>query len=148
MSYLSRIAPFAVGLVFAIAAGAKLGSPDSVIKTLLWIGVPTTVVSTFLFALVIVEVGLAFALIYFPTSARVRQMGIVLLALFTLLLVWLVFHSESPSCGCLGLLYEFQSTQNEQLSGIARNLLLCAALSWAPANRTTSAEHLAIPTIQ
>lgn len=98
----SLLVRLVLALVFAVAGFAKLAHPDNTREMLAGFGVPRGMLTVSAFALPLVELAVAVALIVPPAAYVGGLTALALLALFTGAILFNLARGRHPVCNCFG----------------------------------------------
>lgn len=95
---------FLAGVLFTAGAG-KLLDRKGAERSARRFGVPGEMAGPFAVALPLVEIALAFLLVYGPTFVYGAAGAALLLTVFTLVMAWQMVRGRAPDCHCFGQLH-------------------------------------------
>lgn len=129
---LSSAVGVVLGSVFLLSATGKAIDPLSMSQAFEAISVPQVVRPPATVSLVGIEALLGLGLVF--GFSRTRIPAILILILFTGTLIFLRFHPDKPSCGCLGSFEPDVTFLSSTTFGIGRNLCMVGFLLLLPGN--------------
>jgi hypothetical protein len=118
------------GMVLVAAAGLKAWSPRSIEPVWNALGLGESMLPLGAALLVLAEALIGMGLILLPLEHRWRMAAIVMLASFTLLLLWILTRVDPPRCGCLGSLGLTVSARAEAAVSPGKTLVLPGMVVW------------------
>ncbi|HQY67353.1 MAG TPA: redoxin domain-containing protein [Pyrinomonadaceae bacterium] len=112
--------------VFGIAGVAKLVDPEGSRKAMLGFGLPTFAAGPAAIFLPILEIAIAFSLMFVDTSWPGAIAGSILLAMFLAGMIYQLIKGNAPDCHCFGQLH----SEPVGISSLVRNVVLFALALW------------------
>ena len=109
--------------VFGVAGVAKLVDRDGSRKAMLDFGVPPSISNFAAVLLPVVEIAIAFSLLFVKTSWLAAIAGSLLLAVFCAGMVYQLVKGNAPDCHCFGQLH----SEPVSVLSLVRNILFFAA---------------------
>lgn len=123
-----------LAVVFGVAGIAKLVDRDGSRRALIEFGVPPAAAGSGAVILPLVEIAIAFALLFNNTSWLGAIAGSLLLAVFCAGMVYQLVKGNAPDCHCFGQLH----SEPVSVLSLCRNIILFAAALWLVISGRTS----------
>jgi uncharacterized membrane protein YphA (DoxX/SURF4 family) len=128
MLIVGQIFPRLLGILFIFVGARKIMQLDALKAVLEFDHLPEKFLSPAAWIIVGIEIGLGILLMLWPRR-QILAASIVLLALYTVQIIYLLIAHAAPNCNCLGGVIAFQNARTANFVSLARNVLLLAA-SW------------------
>ena len=113
----------AMGIFFLFAALNKAKALYQVEEVLLFLGVPGITTVPLSWGILVFEIALGLLVLLRIADRIVARVAVATLVVFSVVLVDLLLQPSAPHCGCAGRISLFRSAFEDNLFGLARNIL-------------------------
>lgn len=138
----ARIWRVVVSIVLLVAAGTKVLDPSALARVLMWDGVPVRWLLPAVWTIVLLEVTVVSLLISVQKPWTIVA-ALVLFMIFTLQLMLLLKHPQSPPCGCITLIRDGGYAQpGEHRTAIIRNAIFIVSGIAVLCSNAIRSQHL------
>jgi uncharacterized membrane protein YphA (DoxX/SURF4 family) len=119
----AQIFPRMLGLLLLLTGFQKILGADGLRNVLAFDHFPRIFLTPLLWSIIILEIAIGLLLLIWPRRS-ILFAAIVLLALYTIQIIYLLVSHNAPYCNCIGGVLAFQNARRGNLLSLARNIFL------------------------
>jgi uncharacterized membrane protein YphA (DoxX/SURF4 family) len=140
LRWLLRQIPRAIGLIFVIAGFSKAWDTATLAESLGFYHIPARYLPMLTWSAVVSEILIGQMLLLGLGGRKFVALTVFILIVFCAHLIVILKSNHPPDCGCVGLMFKFESTRSKAIFGLVRNFTmmigLVAAILWGARVRT------------